>query len=277
MKARQKGISKIIDADQFIDCIRKPVNAVIISHEKEATKRMFDSVHSFIETAKVKPAISIDSRNEIRFPKRGSSYFIGTAGQKAFGRGDTVGRAHLSEAAHYLNFERIFGGISEAAEYGQIDIETTPNGREQIYDMWQKAKAGRSSYTPIFIPWYIDDEYNVENMTEKERDGLSKSVKEIFEIPDNEFMAGISDDERRLIKRVEKEWNIKLTSGMLKWRRYKIWDRGEMFFQEYPEDDVSCFLQTGRTVFYKITINLTRKFHWIIYLIGKQPMKKKYY
>ena len=109
----------------------------------------------------------------MKFPKKGSNYFIGTAGQVAFGRGDTVDRAHLSEAAFYFDLEKILTGISEAAEYGQIDIETTPNGREKFYDMWQKAKTGRSPYTNIFIPWYIDTEYSVDSMTDKEINGLS--------------------------------------------------------------------------------------------------------
>ncbi len=214
---------------------------------------------SFIDNLKVKPAISIDSKSEIKFPKTGSSYFIGTAGQKAFGRGDTVDRAHLSEAAFYNDLERIRNGIEEAAEYGQVDIETTPNGRDQVYDLWQKAKQGKSSYTPIFIPWFIDGEYSIENMTEKEKQGLSVSVQKMFAVPDAEFLAGINDEEKRLVARVAKEWNILITAGQLKWRRYKIWDKGEMFYQEYPEDDVSCFLQSGRTVFSKITLDITRR------------------
>lgn len=275
IKARQKGLSKVIDADQLIECYRKPIKAVIISHEKDATKRLFASVREFIETADMMPGVSIDSQSEIRFPRVPSSYFIGTAGQKAFGRGDTIGRAHLSEAAHYDNFGRIFGGVSEAAEYGQIDIETTPNGREDIYDMWQKAKAGKSSFTAIFIPWFIDDEYSVEKMTEEEREGLSAAFQELFAIPNVEFMAGLDDNEKRLIVRVKKEWGIELTPGMLKWRRYKIWDKGEMFYQEYPEDDVSCFLQSGRTVFSKITLDITKRIPLDDFENWKAPKERK--
>ncbi len=98
------------------------------------------------------------------FPENGSTYYIGTAGQRAFGRGDTIDRAHLSEAAFYPNLEATLAGIAEAAEYGQIDIETTPNGRDAFYDMWMKAKSGKSPYTPIFIPWYIDHEYSADTM-----------------------------------------------------------------------------------------------------------------
>ena len=259
LKARQKGISKYIDSDQLVDCMRKPTVAVVISHEKESTTRLFESMKEILNNAKKRPTTSIDSKSMIKFPVRGSTYFIGTAGAKAFGRGDTVHRAHLSEAAFYPNLERILNGIAEACEYGQIDIETTPNGREEFYEMWQKAKAGLSSYTPIFIPWFIDGEYSADSLTEVEKKGLSKAVWQMFEIPDKIFMQTLDDEEKRLVERVKKEWDIEMTAGMLKWRRYKIWDKGIIFFQEYPEDDVSCFLQAGRSVFGHIVTDTSRR------------------
>jgi hypothetical protein len=66
----------------------------------------------------------------------------------------------------------------------------------------------------------------------------------------------LEPEEKEMMKMVKTDWLIEMTIGMMKWRRYKIWDKGDLFFQEYPEDDVSCFLQTGRSVFSKIT---TRK------------------
>lgn len=219
-------------------------------------------MRSFIENMEVKPETSINSASEMKFMKRGSNYFIGTAGQKAFGRGDTVDRAHLSEAAFYEDLEKILNGIGEAAEFGQIDIETTPNGRDEIYDMVQKIKSGRSSYTFIFIPWFIDQEYSVDNFTQEEINGLSETVREMVKMPDDKFMERLTDEEMRFKARAEREWaseGVVITPGMLKWRRYKIWDRGDMFWQEYPEDDVSCFLQSGRTVFSQITTLPDRK------------------
>lgn len=203
---------------------------------------------------RVKPVITTDNANEIKFPMRGSSYFIGTAGQRAFGRGDTVDRAHLSEAAFYYDLETILAGISEAAEFGAIDIESTANGRgTYFYELWQKAKSGNSPYTAIFIPWFIDDEYSVDSMTEKEIIGLSASVREMFAIPELQFV--YTKEEQILIEKVRREWQIELTCGQIKWRRYKIMDKGDLFFQEYPEDDVSCFLQSGRPVFRTVPLN----------------------
>jgi hypothetical protein len=260
LKPRQKGLSKIIDADQLIDCIRKPTNAVVVSHEREATKRLFSAVKFYIDNLDVKPVVSIDSQSEITFPKRGSSYYIGTAGQKAFGRGDTVHRAHLSEAAFYDSLKRILGGIEEAVGMkGQIDIETTANGSGDFKDMWQNAKEGKSAYTPIFIPWFIDDEYSVDHLTEDDRKNMSESVQELLRIPDDQFMANLDEETKRLVETAKREWGITLTAGQLKWRTYKIWDKGELFFQEYPEDDVSCFLQSGRGVFNKITTDAGKR------------------
>jgi len=243
LKARQKGLTKVIDAEQLVDCMMRPTNAIVMSHEKEATKRLFSAVKFYIDNLEIKPQLSTDSKNEMKFPQTGSNYFIGTAGQKAIGRGDTIDRAHLSEAAFYENFESILAGISEACEYGQIDIESTANGHNGFHDMWLKAKAGKSPYTPIFIPWFIDDEYSVDSLTKEERDGLSVAVRKMFDEPVAEMK--LTEEENRLIERVKLEWKIDLTMGQIKWRRYKIWDKGDLFWQEYPEDDVSCFLQSG--------------------------------
>lgn len=259
LKGRQQGLSKEIDLDQLVDCIVKPTNAVVVSHEREATKRLFAAVRAYVDTLPpdAKPEVSIDSTNEMKFPKMASTYFIGTAGQKAFGRGDTVHRAHLSEAAFYEDLPRILAGITEAAEQGTIDIESTPNGRNAFYDLWVKAKGGKSPYTAIFIPWFLHEEYTADAMSEADKEGLSVAVQEMFATPDERWEW--SDDEKKLWKRAKEEFGISMTVGQMKWRRYKIWDKGDLFFQEYPEDDVSCFLQTGRSVFKVIRVDESRK------------------
>lgn len=268
LKARQKGLSKVVDADQAMDCMRKPTNAVVISHEKEATKRLFRAVKYFMGNLEYKPMMSTDNRSELVFPKTNSYFYIGTAGQRAFGRGDTISRAHLSEFAFYQYPKLILTGVSEAAEYGQIDIESTANGRgNYFHDIWEEAKNGKSSYTPIFIPWFIDKEYSSNNLTDEEKEGLSPTIQELFEIPDDQL--DLTPDEKELVYRVDKDWGIKLDGGQIKWRRYKMWDRGDMFWQEYPEDDVSCFLQSGRPVFKNVIFKES--------LRGEMKVGQRYY
>lgn len=234
LKARQEGFSSYIDADQLIECFRKPTNAVVISHEKEATKRLFARVKYFIDNLEIKPQVRYETKQDIFFEKINSNYYIGTAGQKAFGRGDTIHTAHLSEVAFWQKPETIIAGITEAVPLtGRITIESSPNGRGTWqYDEWQKAKAGESIYKPHFYPWFIYNEYR-----------LTDNDLIILNIPGT-ASAIINNP---VLSETEK--NLKLTFEQIRWRRYKIWDLGELFYQEYPENDVDCFLQSGRPVF----------------------------
>jgi len=210
----------------------------VISHEKDATKRLFAKVKYYIDNLEVKPDLKYDTKSDIFFQKRNSNYYIGTAGQKAFGRGDTIHRAHLSEFAFWQKPKEILTGLSESVPMdGQIVIESTANGRgNDFYDMWQAAKEGESAYTPHFIPWFIDREYQLT----KERLNLLKIKEDIRNVILEEKL---TDEEQSLVKQHN------LTIEQIWWRRFKIWDLADTFQQEYPENDVDCFLQSGRPVF----------------------------
>jgi len=89
--------------------------------------------------------------------------------------------------------------------------------------------------------------------------GLAIGVKKM---PDEEFLKTLTKEEIEFKHRVDDEWaseGVVITTGMLKWRRYKIWDKGDKFFQEYPEDDVSFVLQTKGSVFSHIIVDKKRK------------------
>ena len=149
LKARQKGFTSYISADFLIDCVRRPTNAMIISHEGESTKRIFGKVKYYIDNLEIKPMISYDTKRDMFFPKTNSNYYIGTAGQKAVGRGDTIHRVHGSEVAFWEKPDIIMTGIKEAVPYnGRVVLETTANGRGNwFHNEWAKAKAGESIYT----------------------------------------------------------------------------------------------------------------------------------
>lgn len=210
---------------------------MVISHEKEATKRLFSKINYFVKNLEVKPSLRYETKQDIYFDKTNSYYYIGTAGQKAFGRGDTIHRAHLSEFAFWKNPD-IIAGISEAVPLDcPLVIESTANGRgNKFHDYWQAAKTGDSIYTPHFIPWFIDQEYQ---LTERDLDRLKVKDKVREKIIEEDF----TDEEKDLIEKRG------LTKYQIWWRRWKVWDLGDLFQQEYPENDVDCFLQSGRPVF----------------------------
>jgi hypothetical protein len=98
-KARQKGFSTFRVAVQLAKCLGiEGTRAVLISHEAQATQRLLDKAQLMLKHIKGPPPIlGRNSRNELYFPKTESTYYIGTAGARAFGRGDTITDLHISE------------------------------------------------------------------------------------------------------------------------------------------------------------------------------------
>ena len=94
-----------------------------------------------------------------------SSYVVGTAGSDSLGRGETISHAHLSELGFWpkSTAEEIFNGLAQAVPNTKgtaVFIESTANGvTGQFYNLWENAVNGTNGYKPVFIPWYIDDDY----------------------------------------------------------------------------------------------------------------------
>lgn len=256
LKARQQGMTKYLLARRMPYFLTRPVNCLLLSNEKDATQRMMKSAKFFLQRMDVTIDFENDEAAMIR-TRLPSSYFIGTAGQRIAGRGDTLHFAHLSEAAFYQDLQNVVNAVQEACEFGDIDIESTPNGHNYFKELYELAKSGESSYNAIFIPWFMSEEYSIEFLTEEEVENMTPYMQRLYYMPDQEVWDTLTDQEKRLIDVAKREYEIDFTAGMVKWRRYKIADKGQLFFQEYPEDDVSCFLRADRGVFMDITQDST--------------------
>jgi hypothetical protein len=126
LKARQVGISSSILADMFTDCIIIPhTSCAVVSHEIRATQRLLDRVQFYYDTMdEPKPSVGAESRSEKTFPDMHSSIYIGTAGSRAFGRGDTIRKALLSELAFYEDGNKVLSGVEDAVPLtGELTIE----------------------------------------------------------------------------------------------------------------------------------------------------------
>jgi hypothetical protein len=116
--------------------------------------------------------------------------------------------------------------------------------------MYAEAKEGKGLFAPHFFPWWMLPEYAIEL-------GDPRIGRYISETNEAEFK--LTSDEERL------HTQHNLTYSQLRWRRWKIMQmaslkrEGEtrtLFSQEFPEDDVSCFLATGDQYFDQRTVNI---------------------
>jgi len=242
-KARQKGFSSLGIAYQTVDCLTKyGTRAVLISHEAKATQRLLDKARFYLQHLEgPAPELGRRSRNEFFFPKTESTYYIGTAGAKAFGRGDTINHLHISEYAWWESdaLQQVAGLFQAVPLSGTIRIESTGKGRtNDFYYMCYNADS--LGYKVNFQSWWDDPEYSLE-------------------VPGPWVPEGFED----YFQDMQTKYN--LLEEQLYWYWYKLkefrLDKRTMQ-QEYPSCFEECFQATGGAIFPDVTIVDMAEWTW---------------
>ena len=234
LKARQEGVSAKIEADWLVDCaLRRNISAVVISHEKESTVRLLRRVHYYVDHANKEIETEKSSEHEISFPQTNSWFYIGTAGARAFGRGDTIHRVHFSEWAFYQDDSVVDGILQSIPEGGEVVAESTANGFGNRFQIeWDRATKGESKFFPLFFSWADNPEYQIKDTILKEEE--------------------ITEEEKLLKEK------FLLTIPQIGWRREKMkeFPTKEQFMQEYPLTPDEAFIYTGTPAFDSLALKL---------------------
>lgn len=170
---------------------------------------------------------------------------VETANNKTSGRGDSAKALHLSEVAFWnTDAERTSQSLMQMVTDRPgtlIAIESTPNGMGGFfYDQYMRAKEGESDFEAVFEPWYVFETYN------RNPEGYLRytGTGEIKWVDDEEEAEAHKHG---------------LTDSQVAWRRYTINNKlkgdAERFREEYPSDDISCFLTSGRLYFTAPLVN----------------------
>jgi len=267
-KARQKGFSSGIGAKFAVRCLGKEgTHAVVISHEAEATQRLLDRTHYYLKHIKgPPPEFGHNSRGELSFPIRDSTYYIGTAGSRTFGRGDWITDLHCSEYAWWEHPEKHTAGLFQAVPYnGRIYIESTGNGRNNdFYYLWEHAD--EMGYSRAFYPWYADNEYELElppHMTSYKPD-LPRY---------NHYL-------------LDMQHKFNLNDKKMYWYELKLKEMREdlkLMQQEYPSEPEECFQATGGTIFNNVNLSVTPEWQsarfgiYYVYKLINHPQPNLHY
>jgi hypothetical protein len=234
-KYRQAGFSTISSALIFHRTLFfKNTRAVIISLDKPTTESIFSMSKTFWENLpeNVRPELGVSNKREMVFKENDSKFRLFTAGADNPGRGTTNTALLCDETAFFQNADKVMAGLFQSVALTKgsiIIINSTSNGAQGVYyDLWNKAEKGEGNFTPLFVPWYLQDEYKLK-------------------CPDN---IELTPDEGRLKER----WA--LDNEQIFWRRIKVAETSTaMFKQEYPFTAEESFLQSGSSVFSKETLD----------------------
>lgn len=232
LKGRQQGVSTYVQARYFHKIVtKKGKQAFILTHLSDATRAIFGMTKRYSEKIDTTlfPAPDKKNDNTLMYDGLGSGYRVGTAGSVEIGRGMTNQYLHLSEYAFYKDAAKIgMGLMNTVAEINDTEIikESTANGQSNdFYADWLEAKNGKSRYQAIFVPWYWQEEYCID---------------------DPAFIA--TGEELEWLERFGANG---LKPGHLNWRRIKMQDiKGDYeqkcrkFRQEYPFTDDEAFLSS---------------------------------
>ncbi len=181
-------------------------------------------------------AIELDVENNLRLANRSRDARLhiieaGASVETAKGRarGITVNRLHATEMGSWRHgietMTALLNAMPQDPRYGSVTIESTANGAAgYFYERWREAVAGKGNFKPLFFPWHEHEQYRADLAPGEAIVPESVSEKKLFAL-------GVSPE-------------------AVKWKRLQVGDQGpQKIAQEYPDDDVTCFLVSGRGFF----------------------------
>ena len=222
LKYRQGGVTTN-EVIKMLDFTLHTPNAVacILSHEQDSIQKIFEIVRRAYDNcpSDFKPPTDKGggSRYEMRFPNRGSKIYCDLES-----RGDTIRWLHVSERA-FADSDRIKATMQAVPPDGIITWESTPNGiGNDFHKEWVDSN---SLFNKLFFPWFTHgDEYSY---------------------PVTQPLT-LTDEENEFKVKAKVKYGVDITDGQILFRRAKKQDLKQMYYQEYPEDDVTCFLSSGQ-------------------------------
>jgi hypothetical protein len=260
LKSRRAGLTTIYVADTWLDILTIPgTKAELFAHDQDTAESIFDQIVRFQYKRLpdwIRPRATTDNVRELKFLDLDSSFRVLTAGQSEDvaskkGQARVITNLLMTEFAFYSYAEDLFSKVVNCVPSvgGKIRIDSTPNGQNSFYDRFSAARAAgeRGRWRARFFPWWFDlrnraalDPGEVIEPTPQEIDQVARAVAEYGNPAADAALPSIG-----------------LAPAQLKFRRQKIDNlrpKGnltarDVFVVEYPEDEQSCFLHSGRPLF----------------------------
>lgn len=241
LKPRQTGLSTIAQGIAYHHFRTfDNLNGTLIADKTGTSDKVFDIFATFALRDRYPwPGGNVDPKlvmtDDVTLPN-GSHYGKETAGSARGGAGGTIQVANMTEVAHYpreRGKDAVLGYLNSWYDGGEMSLaigDSTPNGPQGwFYKMWTDKTNG---WAKIFAAWFEFPEHSLAFDSPEERARFGEEM----------------DDE-------EKEEMIRygLKLEQMKWRAGTIADKcggdPEKFKQEYPSNDVECFLKSMRPRF----------------------------
>lgn len=256
LKARQMGLSTAVEAlIYWWTSTNKNITSVIIGHEDTSASNLYMMFRRYYDNSNplFKPSIHYNTRKDLTFERYdeygnqvglGSIIKTATAKNTSAGRSDTIQCLHASEVGEWENGEELVASIMQTVPNlpnTMIFLESTAKGRGNYFHKeWRSAEKGENNFVPFFFPWWLIDEYEVDNDEVLELSEYELFLQELMRKGyDTHFGEHLDVDEESIMRKI-------------KFYRVKSKDFAstpERMFQEYPSTSHEAFIASGANVF----------------------------
>jgi hypothetical protein len=248
VKPRKVGLSTGIQGIMFHVAGTHPLTkGLTVAHDLDSTEEIFQMAGLFYDELPdpLKPLKRYSNRKELVFenpdertrkahPGLRSQLRVATAGDPDLGRSKDVHILHCSEMGYWPKHdESLLSVLNSVPDISETMVfkEGTPNGwNTPFHKDYLAARDRKSAYLAYFMAWH---EF--------------KSYRMALSVLPERFADSITDEEREIQKAYS------LTLEQLNWRRWAIENKcgrdPDKFRQEYPGNDVECWLLSGRPRF----------------------------
>lgn len=255
LKARQYGISTFVQAFLlWLTVTRQGQNALIIGQNLDMSGELFGKIELMYDQMPewFKPRRDSKTRGKrlaFAAPNHGLLY-VDTAENRDAGRSGTFQHVHCTEIPFWPDAKRTMDGLLQSVPMDPgttVIIESTAHGvGDYFHSLWKQAEEGDSSFYPLFIPWYVHDEY--------EREPFKDEV-----LPD-------------WILELGKKHGLSKAKMCFYFDKYNDFNMDlHTLQQEYPSDAGEAFRSSGLQFFDQRSIDHCRKEH------VKDPIRKGMY
>lgn len=187
---------------------------------------------------------------------------------------------HLSEAAFFNHLNDVLGMLNQTipkTSDSTMILETTAKAYGgDHHTMWLSSCAGRSAFKPLFLPWYIHEEYKIpfKNDDEKQKflSGLGETEEDEFGNEKELLAINIHDEDwYKHWETIKFTGNDKVTPENLRWRRLVIKELNGVipeFNRQYPTTPDMAFMSNSAHV---LDINSVR---WYLNYVNPETNEK---
>lgn len=250
LKARQLGISTFFLAlDLFQAFEHQGLLGIFATHDEGSRDQFRNQIDVFMGTLPSSYKVAYETNNRQMLVLKNNSLFrYLVAGSRTttnkLGRSGGCNFLHATEVAFWGSAEDIKAlgqTLSEHFQHRMYVYESTANGFNHYYDMWETAKESPAQKA-IFIGWWRD-----------ERNEFSAKHPLYLKYMPKGINTPITPLEKKRVKEVKKQYGADITAGQLAWYRFHLetkcgGDQSNMD-QEMPWTEEDAFIATGSAFF----------------------------